>query len=95
MDDLAGLLGLFKVLIGGKMPKTEYENNKFIVINIKHLSELEENEKFKFKVWDFKRALESLNLGLPFNKHYYVCNQDEPYAQKVIDTILEGESEKI
>jgi len=27
-------------------------------------------------------------------KKYYVCNQDEPYAQQVIDIILNGEDEK-
>jgi len=33
--------------------------------------------------------------GKELNNKYYVCNQDEPYAQKVIDIILEGESNKI
>ena len=28
------------------------------------------------------------------DNNYYVCNQDEPYAQKVIDIILEGETKK-
>ena len=32
--------------------------------------------------------------GKPMDQKYYVCNQDEPYAQKVIDIIIEGETEK-
>ncbi|MCK5541688.1 MAG: hypothetical protein KAI40_03275 [Desulfobacterales bacterium] len=32
--------------------------------------------------------------GKKLNQKYYVCNQDEPYAQNVIDIILTGESEK-
>ena len=32
--------------------------------------------------------------GKPLNQKYYVCNQDEPYAKKVIDIILNGEQQK-
>jgi len=39
---------------------------------------------------NFLRELEKIQPFLP-NNEYYVCNQDEPYAQKVIDIILEGE----
>jgi len=41
----------------------------------------------------FKVLLGKIEEYVPNNK-YYVCNQDEPYAQKVIDTILSGEDEK-
>jgi hypothetical protein len=54
-----------------------------------------------YQVEDFKASLRVLfeaccdELGVNLSaKKYYVCNQDEPYAQKVIDTILEGENEK-
>ena len=32
--------------------------------------------------------------GRDTDPRYYVCNQDEPYAQQVIDTILAGEDAK-
>ena len=37
--------------------------------------------------------LEAMQPHLPDNK-YYVCNQDEPYAQDVLDVISRGEDEK-
>jgi hypothetical protein len=33
-------------------------------------------------------------MGKKINNEYYVCNEDEPYASKVMVTILEGEMEK-
>lgn len=42
------------------------------------------------KFWDIYEKVVGNN---PRNK-YYVCNQDELYAQKVIDIILAGESAK-
>lgn len=59
------------------------------------------NKREVYQVEDFRSKLQALTvvcyeeLGIDLSaKKYYVCNQDEPYAQKVIDTILEGESEK-
>jgi hypothetical protein len=70
---------------------------KFIVLNEKFLKRLEVSE-----VYEFRAALQTLKAAVYANleidlseKKYYICNQDEPYAQKVIDTILEGESKKI
>lgn len=56
---------------------------KFIVVNTKHLTP---NQRL---------ILSSLliEFGVPDNK-YYACNQDEPYAEKIKQTILEGEYEK-
>jgi len=71
----------------------KYEE-KFIVINKKHLEELEKSVIWKPLVSSLKEALDDLCLGLPLQNKYYVCNQDEPYAQKVIDIILEGEDAK-
>ena len=65
--------------------KAKYEE-KFIIINKKHLK----NNSDRFRI-AFYNALHDLDL--PNNK-YYVCNQDEPYAKKVIDIILKGETKK-
>jgi len=71
----------------------KYEE-KFIIINKRHLEELEKINDHKFAVWIFKRSLTLLSPFLPKNK-YYICNQDEPYAKKIIQTILRGEDEKV
>ena len=93
------------------MPKAEYENDKFIVINKKVFKELDilcdtkgsvANQLFNISPSvSFFRELRLFKLFYEacatkkLDQTYYVCNQDEPYAQKVIDTILQGESEKI
>lgn len=63
----------------------EYKE-KFIVINTKHLSRLTYIEIDTLKKILF--ALHNINK-------YYVCNQDEPYSQQVIDIILKGEDAKM
>ena len=92
----------------------EYEDNKFIVINRKHLAEAEReyrktdiaklhSKKMEvphrfiqnlFNTLSFFSEFYNNQTGKVLNQSYYVCNQDEPYAQKVIDVILEGEREK-
>lgn len=32
--------------------------------------------------------------GKQGDNEYYICNKDEPYAQKVLDVILQGEDQK-
>lgn len=60
----------------------KYEE-KFIVVNTKHLTAIR------------KMQLVDLLNGWGLPKHnYYSCNQDEPYADKVLQTILEGEDQK-
>lgn len=59
---------------------------KFIVINHKHLDRISEDEK---------KFLHVILMKLANHNNYYVCNQDEPYAQKVIGIILTGEDEKL
>lgn len=68
----------------------EYEE-KFIVINKKHL--IDAYEKIPDKINEFFDLLGYISNWLPDHK-YYVCNQDEPYAEKVIEIILKGEEEK-
>ncbi len=84
----------------------EYQPDKFIVINRKHLRKLfgkngRTGLEFKFnELKQFEKALESVTeaikavTGKSLNQKYYVCNQDEPYSQKVLDVILKGEAEK-
>ena len=63
----------------------EYEE-KFIVINKKHLDKMPAQGRK-----DFYYGLQKINPWLPDNK-YYVCNQDEQYAEDVISLILENPS---
>ena len=65
----------------------EFEE-KFLVINWKHLRHTKDAIK-NLHIDRLKRAVQMLEMDgiIPDNK-YYVCNQDEPYAQKVLDIIL-------
>jgi hypothetical protein len=36
-----------------------------------------------------------VETGRPLSNEYLVCNMDEPYAEKVLQIILEGEDAKI
>ena len=65
----------------------KYEE-KFIVINKKHLQLLPLGLEDRFA-----KILSETAQFIPPNK-YYVCNQDEPYAEKVINIILTGEDTK-
>ena len=42
---------------------------------------------------NYTTAVES-NTAPGFGKKFYVCNQDEPYANDVIELILKGEDAK-
>lgn len=66
---------------------------KFIVINLKHIKSLPESRKNAIKTCIDNLLFFLEMTDTPDNK-YYVCNQDEPYAKKVIDAILEGETAK-
>lgn len=65
-----------------KSEELKYEE-KFIVTNKKHLKEIPD----KAALNAFVKALSKISPWLPRNK-YYVCNQDEPYADKVLDIIF-------
>jgi hypothetical protein len=76
----------------------KYEE-KFIVINTKIFED--DSDIQAYIIENFDQALIGLQeeyfktTGKKLeDKKYYVCNQDEPYAQKVIDIILEGENNK-
>ena len=61
---------------------------KFIVINRKHIDQLPEHIAS-----ELNRSLMIVKSFLPEN-YYYTCNQDEPYAEEVLDVILNGEDKK-
>ena len=63
----------------------EFEE-KFIVMNRKYLKDIP-GAYFSF-------FLAMIEAYVPNNK-YYVCNQDEPYANEVLRIILEGEEAKM
>ena len=87
---------------------SNFEKDKFIVINRKRFEELmqsvvsaDDNNDFKYRVKYATRCIENLEhaiisfqemfeekTGKKMDQKYYVCNQDEPYAQEVIDFIL-------
>jgi hypothetical protein len=67
----------------------KYEE-KFIVFNKKHLEKMPKEILDKFDAIMIEMILSKC---LPPNK-YYVCNQDEPYAEEVINIILQGEKTK-
>jgi len=69
------------------MTKAKYEE-KFTVINHKHLIKVPPKIKNQFFM-----ILGIVESYIPKN-NYYVCNQDEPYAEKVLNTILDGEDAK-
>lgn len=87
----------------------KYEDDKFIVINTEHLEIIDEafnssSSQICYSehphITCILNALKELRLeyegitGKLIDQKYYVCNQDEPYAQKVIDIIIECETEK-
>ena len=76
------------------MNKLNYEE-KFIVINKKRFAEITElNFDARRFVDALLRAVENFSdvyeyvTGKKIDQKYYVCNQDEPYADKVRDIIL-------
>ena len=59
----------------------------------KFLQDAKEIKGLLNSIKKFKRAYGN-RVGKELNQKYYVCNQDEPYAQRVIDIILKGEENK-
>lgn len=70
----------------------EYQE-KFIVINNKHLTEISKTAVGRRVVERFADVLSELEELLP-NHRYLVCNQDEPYADAVLSVIASGENAK-
>lgn len=68
--------------------------NKFIVINVKDLKYL--TEEYREKLFVITKAIEygRQDEGKEIND-YWVCNQDEPYADQIKSIILIGETKKV
>lgn len=66
---------------------------KFIVINKKHLNELNNHPDTSEYINEFYKALDKLEPLLPKN-NYYIVNQDEPYASLIWSIISHGEDAK-
>lgn len=79
MDGVSGhittQLNFFMKKWGGRMAKTE---ERFLIINLKHLEKVPTFPR----IW-FNALLDEIMKYIPGNK-YYACNQDEPYAQKLL-----------
>lgn len=58
---------------------------KYIVIKYDWLEKLDEDQLYQ---------LNSILKTIDNNNSYYVCNTDEPYANKVLEVILQGEADK-
>lgn len=78
----------------------EFEENKFIVINRKRLNELNSEESIMAGlvlidcISRFRQAYEK-DTGKKMDQRYIVCNQDEPYAERVKAIILGTEAETV
>lgn len=88
------------------MSKIEFEPDKFIVINRKRFDRFHGVNGRTGRdwqhpyLWKLCNAIENFaklykkETGKKMNQKYYVCNQDEPYADEVLKVILEGEKKK-
>ena len=77
----------------------EKEERKYIVIKMADLDKI--SKQMRQNNWDvhLENILEAIRIlrdndGRPTDNKYIICNQDEPYAEKVWQTILEGEDAK-
>lgn len=47
-----------------------------------------------FEQAELRKIIHKINIGREDPNKYYICNQDEPYAHRVIGEILDGEQRK-
>ena len=79
----------------------EKEENKYLVIKIDDVKKLAErvgcvDPLSEMTIYGLVQSIIRMREeeGRPTDNKYIVCNQDEPYAEKVWQTILEGEERK-
>ncbi len=75
------------------------KQDKYIVFKMDEVVYLSENnpdfEEAWEKIEDHIKALREFQKKPPIEDNkYIICNQDEPYAEKVMQAILEGEDAK-
>lgn len=91
---------IYEILNGVKTehePVSVFEDNKFIVFPSKYIFGLGNLEVIN-AIGIIERECDRLRAGegkppIGANK-YFVCNQDEPYAQELLRVILKGEDKK-
>jgi hypothetical protein len=74
-------------------PKKE---TKYVVFKIDDLREYFKSNLGGDQIGKIQQGIEKMRIRKgknPYNK-YIICNQDEPYAEQVWQTILEGEKKK-
>lgn len=84
---LKGMAILEKAAANNTKP-AKYKDSMFLVFNKKHFINIPGGD---FQI--FQDSVEAILPHLPKN-NYYVCNQDEPYAPRVLEIILKGEAAK-
>ena len=80
----------------------EKEKRKYLVIKMADVDQVAEGRGLLFDPFTqmtVEQLLEAIRSerevdGRPTDNKYIICNQDEPYAEKVWQTILEGEDAK-
>ena len=71
-----------------------FEDDKFLVIPVKYLDRMSVTTRgHLYAVMERLRKLREGD-GKDTDNQYYVVNQDEPYANDVLNTILLGEERK-
>lgn len=72
----------------------KFEEGKFLVLNMKDVKKL--STRGMMMLGDICNEIKEMRRaeGRELNPLYHVCNRDEPYAEKVLATILLGEDVK-
>jgi hypothetical protein len=77
------------------MTKVEFDPDKYVVIPRKYLKLLALTHRVHLiGVLERVQKMRGRLTKEP-DPAYYVCKQDEPYADKVLEIILQGEKEKL
>jgi len=73
---------------------SEYQSDKFLVLKWSDLHEHLTDQQFQ-GVTNAALAVEQGRTAALRNPRpaYFVCNQDEPYADRVLEVILQGEKD--
>lgn len=70
------------------------KKNQFIVMNMKDVANMSERGRAALQMAAEEMKKARVVNGQNPHPHYFVCNQDEPYAKEVLGVILKGEDVK-